>query len=175
MDTLNTFNSYVSPLLTPLTTSPWNIILTMMLGVYAANARQALPTFLSGLFQKGYFRVAVLFMILWIGNHDPALSLVSALAFAFSLNIANGRGLFEFFGDEYAMTAVLPGCLNVNTYHILSAFNNDKDKLIQAMVQAGVPPNVQFNDDYAALISTYLVNNLGMSINDFCKLPGSAY
>lgn len=174
MDTLNTFNSYVSPLLTPLTTSPWNIILTMMLGVYAANARQTLPTFLSNLFQKGYFRVAVLFMILWIGNKDPALSLVSALAFALALNVASGRSVFEFF-DEYSMTVVMQGCLSVNTYDILSAFNNDKDKLIQAMVQANVPDSVQFNDDYAPLIATFLVNNLGMNINAFCKQPGAAY
>ena len=168
---MDTFNSIVGNVLRPLASPPLSYALIIIVSLYAAGLRQQNAT-LDTLFLNPAFRILVLFLILWTSNKDPAISILTTLALVVGLNLWSGRSFLEFFqGDEYAVTAVLPTCLNVTAKDLLASFGGDAEKLVKAMAQVGVPPNVQVNDDYAPLIATYLVYFLGMNVVSACGPP----
>lgn len=170
-----TVDATVSQVLAPLMKPPVFTVLVVALILYGAQVRPTLPEAVSGMFQKGWFRALVLWFILWSINKNPALSLVSVFAFLAGLNALNGKPLFELFQGDYAKTATPPGCLNVTMFDILAAYNNDKDKLVEAMVRAGVPPNITVNDINAPLIAAYLVGAYEVNISKTCGPPLTAF
>lgn len=167
---MDALNRAVNPLLLPFTKSPLSFLLALFIAVYGGKAAPKPPQFMKDLFDSAIFRVAVLFLILWVGNRDPALSIMSVLTFVAVLNLTSGRSLFEMFDYEYAPTVMPAQCLNVTMYDILAAFNNDKDKAIEAMVKAGVPTSVRLDAYYAPLISAYLTS-AGYQITKTCGPP----
>ncbi len=156
----------VDQLLQPLTRSPWNAVLTLAIVLYAGLASQPLPAPVRGLFNNTLFRVLIMFLILWIGNHDPALSIVVAVAFVLTLTLASGMENFE--GPQ---TYARQGCLNIKLYDLLAAYGGSKDDLITDMQRARVPLQFKLSDEYAPFIATILNDNLGKKFSETCQPP----
>lgn len=164
-----TFNNALEGPLTFLTQSPTSEIIGLLLICYASYLRPSVPNGMSWLFDNFVARIAILSLILWTSNKNPTMSLVIALAFVVTLNVANGKGAFENF--EGPKTAILPGCLGLTMYDLLAAYNGDKDELVREMVRCKVPPQVKLNDEYAGLIATYIVNFTGKKFTAKCAPP----
>lgn len=165
----NRFNTETSPYLDvlkqPVAGSIVVLIFITLLGNIGA---QITPPGLSWLHTNYFFRVLVCFLLLWINNQDPFLSLIVAGGFVTALSwLSPTTEPFE--GPE---TAILPSCLNLTTYDLLDAFNGNKDDLINAMVNSRVPLNLTLADENAGLIGTYLVNyNYPMKASSGCGFP----
>jgi hypothetical protein len=170
---MNVINTYAMPLLQPLMKPPVSYLVLIIVALYAVNLQRPLPSPLGTWMNKSVFRTSVLALILWwMGNNDPVTSIMTAVALTVAMNLVSGKPLLEFFSaDEYAITAVMPGCLDVTTKDLLAAFGGDSEKLLNTMVKAGVPHSVRVNDDYAPLIATYLINVLGITVTSACTPP----
>lgn len=144
---------------------------TLLLGLvlYGSLARPVLPDVTTALFNNVFVRIAVCFLVVWTGNHDPAVAIAVAVAFIAIINVANNKGPFETF--EGPQTAVYPGCMNLTQYDLLASFKNDKEALMTAMQQSRVPGDVKLNDEYAPLIGTYLLSR-GFVLKSPCTPPG---
>lgn len=143
--------------------------LHLFLFVYAAMIIPALPKDATWIFDNIYFRVAFLFLITWVANKDPALSLSLAITFIAILNFVNNKGLFERF--EGPSTAIYPGCMKLTVNDLLESFKNEKEDLLNAMKASRVPENILITDYYAPLIGTYLINR-GFVLKSPCNPPG---
>lgn len=164
-----TFNSTVSGPLDVLTQQPIASALTLFLVLYAGMAKPTLPQVVVNLFDKAWYRILVLGLILWTGNKNPSLSIAIALAFTVTMNMLAGRGALEHF--EGPKTAIIPGCLDLKVYDLLAAYNGDKDALVEDMIRSRVPAQIRVDDDTAPLIATYLINHLGKTFGDKCHAP----
>ena len=136
--------------------------------LYGSLAKPLLPEVTSQLFSNVYVRLAVCFLIVWTGNHDPAVAIAVAVAFIAVINVANKNGPFEMF--EGPQTAIYPGCTNITVYDLLESFKNDTDALRTAMLQSRVPGDVKLTDEYAPLIGTYLLSR-GFVLKTPCSPP----
>lgn len=72
-------------------------VLRLALLMYAGLAAPKLHPAVDRLFSLPAFRVAVLGLVLWTQNNDPALSLALAMLFIVSMNTFAGRKPFERF------------------------------------------------------------------------------
>jgi hypothetical protein len=160
------FNNIVNDFLKPLDNYWVRTILLAVLTLYGAGIVQQ-----SG-FEKVYsnpiVRVVSMFLLVWLGNKDPAMALVVAMAFISSLTILSSPTLSEKF--EGPLNSIYPGCLNIKVTDLLESFNNDKDALIYAMLFSRVPGDIKLNDYYAPLIGTYLLSK-GYLLKSPCTPP----
>lgn len=172
---MDRFDALVSPILTPLTRPPVSLVVTLLIAMYAGQVRPQLLPPLQDLLAKGWFRVLVLYLIVWTASRDPTLSLVLSFGLMAALNAMNGKPLFEMFTGDYAKTAVMPGCLNVTMFDLLAAFKNSKETLVNAMIRANVPENLTISDANAPLIAAYLVGAHEIQITPTCGPNATAY
>jgi hypothetical protein len=168
-------NRVLEPVLRPVTASLstplGTALLTLFIIAYAGKVRLPLPQAIASLFDSAPFRILVLSLIGYTANRNAGLSVFVAIAFVASVNMFSGRSAFETFSDAYAVTSVPPGCLNIKVFDLIAAYNNDKDALVNAMIQARVPANVPITDDYAPIIATHLLVNMGKQITSMCAPP----
>jgi hypothetical protein len=172
---MDRFDALVSPILMPLTRPPISLVVTLLVVLYAAQVRPQLLPQVEALLSKGWFRLVVLYLIVWTASRNPSLSLVLSFGLLAAFNTMNGKPIFEMFTGDYAKTAVYPGCLTVSLADILESFGNDKGKMVSALIRANVPPNIQINDSNSPLLATFLVNAHEMKITDSCGPPLTAY
>lgn len=71
-------------------------VVNMLLLLYATRMAPRLPDGVLQLFDNQYFRLAVFSLILWTARMNPATSILLALAFMVTTNIANKQPLWEF-------------------------------------------------------------------------------
>lgn len=69
--------------------------LSLFLGLYAGLATPKLPKRILDLMQNNLVRVAVLGLVAYMGNKDPRMSLMIAIAFVVTLNIAAEQKMKE--------------------------------------------------------------------------------
>ena len=93
------FNSSVNDMLHPLDTPFPAGILKLLLVLYGGLVGPHLPDAVLKWFDFAPFRVLVLALIVWTSNHDPAVSILAAVAFMVTLNIASGKKAFDRFGE----------------------------------------------------------------------------
>jgi hypothetical protein len=70
-------------------------LLKIFLILYASLVAPQLPEFMLKWFTLVPFKIFFLFLIAWSASHDPSLSILLAIAFYVSLNVVNGKQLFE--------------------------------------------------------------------------------
>jgi hypothetical protein len=151
------FNDMVNGILDPIVAVPYvRPTLILFLSLFGGLASPAFAIQYKPYFDNIFVRIVMLAFIIWIVNKDPGLALGVATVFIVVLNMSNGKGPFERF--EGPATAIYPGCMNMKVYDLLESFNNDKDKLMNAMLASRIPGDVTVTDYYAPLIATYLLN-----------------
>lgn len=89
----DTFNDALSPLENPAVAG----FLKLILVLYAGLAAPHLPDNVLKWFDFVPFKIFVLFLIVWTGNNDPALSILVAVAFFMSMNVLSGKQALEAF------------------------------------------------------------------------------
>ena len=92
------FDNSVSSFLTKHITSN-NVVsgvLHLLILLYITQLSPALPVAVLKIFGSVYFKIIVFAFILWSVKIDPSLSLLLAIAFIMSVNLANGLPVFEF-------------------------------------------------------------------------------
>lgn len=99
MDYINSYNTNINQVLSPLDAPAAAGFLKMVLVLYGALAAPHLPKQVLKWFDFVPFKIFVLFLIVWTGNHDPALSILIATAFFVSMNVLAGKKAFESFRD----------------------------------------------------------------------------
>jgi len=137
--------------------------------LYASMAAPRLPMQMAALFDNVFFKMAVLFLIVWFASKDPAMSILLAVGFVVSANHLSGRKLLEAFNIEQN-TNVFPDCLGIKMNDLLQMFDGDESALKMALRNAHAPLSIEFNDDRAPLLATYLIN-YGYDLSDMCQLP----
>lgn len=167
------FNKQMNSALSFLDNSAVSNTLRLLFFLYAGMVAPSLPPQASALFGNPLFRLAVLFLIVWIHSKDPTLSLLIAIGLVISFNALSGRNLLEFFRIEQN-TNVYPGCLGLTMADILSVFDNDQNALNQALFNSGLPRNIPLNDEFAPLIATTLINH-GFDLGEICDLDNPQY
>lgn len=74
-------------------------LLKMTLILYASLVAPKLPTYVLEKFEYVPVKIFVLFLIAWSGSRDPSLSILLAVVFYSSLNVLNGKKMFEKYQD----------------------------------------------------------------------------
>ena len=96
-----TFNKSVNNSLKFLENPITATLLKAGLLLYASMAAPKLPDFMAELFENVFFRIAVLFLIVWTGHKDPAFALLVSVGFVVSMNALSGRKLFDAFAAAH--------------------------------------------------------------------------
>lgn len=171
MDLYSSFNNQANQILEPLNDPTIRTFLMIFLATCGGLAAPSIAKAkYAWIFDKTIFRVAFLTMLLWIGNHDPGVSLGVAMVFLAVMTSLSGKSLsFEMF--EGPATAIYPGCMNMTVFDLLESFKNDKEALMNAMLVSRVPGDVKVTDYYAPLIATYLLSR-GFTLKSPCTPPG---
>jgi hypothetical protein len=97
MDFMNSYNDSANGFLAPLDRAPVAGLLKLLLVLYGGSIAAHLPDHIVKWFDFVPLKLLVLFLIVWLGNHDPALSLAIAVAFFITVNVASGKKAFEAF------------------------------------------------------------------------------
>lgn len=71
--------------------------LTLTLAMYAGFARPQMPKFLADLFENSYFRLFILFMVVYMSSRNAMLAVMVAVAFTITMKMLNEQKLFEMF------------------------------------------------------------------------------
>lgn len=71
---------------------------------------------------------------------------------------------------DMRLTEVLPACVNVKLEDIRKGLNLSDDKIANILINLGVSPNLELNDDNAPLFATHLVG-AGFAVVDNCAPP----
>lgn len=99
MDYLSGYNTQINDAMSPLDNPPVAAFLKLFLVLYGGMAAPHLPDSILKWFQFVPFKIFVLFLIIWTGNHDPSLALAIAVAFMVSMNVLSGKKAFEAFRE----------------------------------------------------------------------------
>ncbi len=87
MSALSNFNDMVNNALDPIFQNPvLSSAIKLFLVLYGGLAAPKLPVKLAPLFANSYFRMAVMTMIIWIANKDPAIALLVAVGYFLSMS-----------------------------------------------------------------------------------------
>lgn len=97
MDFLRTYNTDINGVLSPLDSAPGAAVLKLFLVLYGSMIAPHLPDSVLKWFNYVPFKILVLFLIVWTGNHDPSLAIIIAVAFFASMNVLSGKKMFEAF------------------------------------------------------------------------------
>ncbi len=97
MSFLSSYNESINSALGPLDAPAVAGFLKMALVLYAGLAAPQLPKAVLQYFNLVPVKILILFLIVWTGNHDPALSITIAVAFFVSMNVLAGKQAFEAF------------------------------------------------------------------------------
>ena len=106
---MDSFNYAVNQLLDPFNASGSNSsdlqkllggLLKIVLVLYGSMIAPHLPDSVLKWFQYVPFKILILSLIVWTANHDPALSILIAVAFYASLNVIAGKTAFEAFREH---------------------------------------------------------------------------
>lgn len=171
---MDQFNKFVNSNFGKLKTNDYiSGVLTLFLILYSGMAGPSLPEPITQLFDFAAFRVAVMALIIWTNNNNPALSVMLAVAFVIAMNTLSGKKLFEKFELLEPTSNILPGCLNIKFDDLLKIFDGDLPSLKQTLVHIGVPFNLPLTDENAPLLATHLIN-YGYKLSDSCKLPSNS-
>ena len=100
MSTRAGFNAFVNSNIGFLNDSFPKGMLKLFLVLYAGMAAPKLSDDVLVLFSNDWFKLAVLFLVLWTGNNDPSLSLLIAVAFTVTLTTLSTREGFFGYRDS---------------------------------------------------------------------------
>jgi hypothetical protein len=147
MDTITKYSEkYVTDFLAnPYVMAIFKIVITL----YAAQMAPRLPEQITTIFANTWFKLAALFIIVYIAERDFQLAILLALVFVFGSNYFSGRGVLESFApysSEYTAdskfkliepkTNIYPGCENLTMANLEAAFEGDKLKLQKTVMYA---------------------------------------
>ena len=91
------FNQSVNSVLLPMTQNSIILsVVSLILVVYAIQARPKLPDSISKLFNNPLFRVAMLSYILYKANHDPTVSIIVVVVFLGIMHMVNRKNVDSF-------------------------------------------------------------------------------
>lgn len=76
-------------------------ILTLFLVAYASLARPQLPNFIAQLFESGFFRLLILFLVAYTSSQNSNIALLIAVVFVVTMNLLNEQRMFEGFMTGY--------------------------------------------------------------------------
>ena len=82
--------------------------LTLFLIMYASMARPELPPVVKKLFENPIFRLAILALIVYNGNQNPEVSIITALFFILSMNQLSELELKEGFEQIEQFQKLVP-------------------------------------------------------------------
>ncbi len=100
MSYMNAYNNSVNSALSTLDVPSVAAFLKLLLVLYAGLAAPHLPDVVLNWFNFVPFKILVLFLIVWTGNHDPVLSITIAVAFFVTMNVLSGKQALEPFRDQ---------------------------------------------------------------------------
>lgn len=150
-------NSVLSNLNVPLQKGLYEMLLVLFIGLQAG--RYHIPG-------GNLAKIAILTILIWSRSKDFKMSLLWGLSFVLVVNMLSGRRLFEAFGIEQN-TDVIPNCLGIKLENILVSFGGDRQRLTDALHNAGFSWNIELNDENAPRIATALIN-AGYNIDGLC-------
>lgn len=73
--------------------------ITLFLMLYGSMARPELPPVVKNLFKNQMFRLFILAMVVYNGNRNPEIAIVTALAFVITMNILSENEMKEGFAQ----------------------------------------------------------------------------
>ena len=143
--------------------------------LYASQIAPGAPDYLVSLFHKTYIKIILIFLMAYFTNYDFQFSLIFALI----------------------LVEIVPGCENIKYTDLLKIFDNDQDKLQtsaqhalyelfntpeyqnstaaerlkKTVYMAGIPGNLEINDENSPWIASLLVN-YNFIVSNTCKAPG---
>ena len=97
MDYLNSYNTSVNSMLSPLDNPNITAFLKLMFILYGAMIAPKLPDEILVWFEYVPFKIFILSLIVWLGNHDPALAIIISIGLYISMNKLAGKKAFEKF------------------------------------------------------------------------------
>lgn len=168
------FNQQINNFLDPILNTPLaRVALSLLIILYGALAAPILPDQIKSYMDNAIVRLLFFALIIWTGNHDPVLAIMTALGFIVTINVASSKKPFDFTWEKFEgpATAIYPGCMNITVFDLLESFKNDKEALMNAMMVSKVPADIKITDYYAPLIATYLLNK-GFTLKAPCTPPG---
>ena len=193
----------------------------IVLILYASQIAPHAPSYLVNLFKNTFVKIGLIFLMIFMVNHDFQFSLIFAIIFVLGVNVISGRQLLESYTnmdmddivnnqEAYSrqynkfgnftlidpQNEVYPGCSNIKLKDLLKVFDNDhyklqnavqssfkqllsdpsytnmkdKERLEHIAYAAGLPYNLEINDENAPWIATLLIN-YGFMINKSCQPP----
>lgn len=106
--------------------------------LYAATVAPKLPVSVKQVFDNTYFKIAFIFLMLYLSQMDFQLALLLAIAYVVSINLLSGRSALESFADFKKFegeskhkliepkSVVFPGCQDIKLEDLLNAFKQDR-------------------------------------------------
>ncbi len=94
---LGGYNALVNGYMAPLETPVLSAVLRLFLVLYGGLAAPSLPPAILKLFDNAAFRIAVMALIVWTANKDPATAILISVGFVVGFNTLQGKKVFEKF------------------------------------------------------------------------------
>lgn len=93
MENIKKFNDLVNPYLSVLDKPYVSSVLKLVLILYGSLAAPSIPVSFGPVFSNTFFRIGVMAVIAWVGNHDPALALIIAVVYFMSIKYLTKNAL----------------------------------------------------------------------------------
>src|SRR5690242_18104285 len=100
MDYLRSYNADINSALSPLDQPMIAGLLRLFLVLYGSMVAPSLPDNILKWFGFVPFRIFVLFLIVYIANHQPDIAILVAIGFYVSINVLAGRQAFDKFAPQ---------------------------------------------------------------------------
>jgi hypothetical protein len=161
-------------------------VIKLTLVLYATKIAPNPPDFMEKLFDNTAFKMVALALIMYLANVDFQLSIILAVIYVITMNLASGRQFLESFTDnnvyadyskEYKPYGnqkliepkinIYPGCHNITMQDLLNAFGGDQQKLLETTQYAfeELYKNYKTTDNKEKLKQLSYATGLPYSIN----------
>lgn len=116
-------------------------VLKISIVLYGAQIAPRAPTYLEDLFKNTFFKIALIFIIIYISEKDIQLAIVLAVVYVLGMNVLSGRGVFESFSNyssDYKSsgvkllepkTVIYPGCQDVTMDDLYKMFGGNQAEM----------------------------------------------
>lgn len=130
-------------------------ILKITLALYAVQIAPTAPEFLQNIFKNTYAKIILIFLIIYLSEHDFQLAILLSVIYVLAMNLLAGRGILESYADfdpgmynwnadgsrgkeinaKFTLiepkTMIYPGCQDITMEQLYQAFGGDVNKLTQ--------------------------------------------
>ena len=100
MDYLRSYNNDINSLMSPLEQPLVAGLLRLFLVLYGGMVAPALPDSILKYFGYVPVRIFILFLIVWLANHDPTTAILVSVGLVVSMNVLSGKKAFEKFQEQ---------------------------------------------------------------------------